>query len=56
MSGAPDIHRPARLTPQQRKMWVTVGMAFLILLPSMYGFIGKFIEFINIYRDGSGGG
>ena len=55
MSGAPDARKPARLTSQQRKMWVTVGMAFLILLPSMYGFIGKFIEFVNIYRGSSGG-
>lgn len=55
MSAAPDDRRPARLTSQQRKMWVTVGMAFLILLPSMYGFVGKFIEFVHIYRGSSGG-
>ena len=55
MSDGTSARKPARLTSQQRKMWVTVGMAFLILVPSMYGFIGKFIEFINIYRGGSGG-
>lgn len=55
MNGAPDARKPARLTSHQRKMWVTVGMAFLILLPSMYGFVGKFIEFVHIYRGSSGG-
>ena len=30
-------------------------MAVLILIPSMYGFIGKFIEFVHIYRGTSGG-
>jgi len=36
-------------------MWITVGMAVLILIPSMYGFVGKFIEFVHIYRGSSGG-
>ena len=39
----------------RRRAWVTAGMAFLILVPSMYGFVGKFVEFVHIYR-GSGGG
>jgi len=30
-------------------------MAVLILIPSMYGFTGKLLEFIHIYR-GTGGG
>lgn len=55
MSTDTFARKPARLTSQQRKMWVTVGMALLILLPSMYGFIGKFIEFVHIYRGSSGG-
>jgi hypothetical protein len=39
----------------RRKTWITIAMAVLILIPSMYGFAGKFIEFIHIYR-GTGGG
>jgi hypothetical protein len=39
----------------RRKTWITIAMAILILIPSMYGFMGKFIEFIHIYR-GTGGG
>jgi hypothetical protein len=35
--------------------WTTVTLAVLILLPSMYGFVGKFIEFIHIYRGEAGG-
>lgn len=39
----------------RRKGWITLVMAILILLPSLYGFAGKFIEFVHIYR-GTGGG
>jgi len=39
----------------RRKTWITIIMAVLILIPSMYGFTGKFLEFIHIYR-GTGGG
>ena len=39
----------------RRKAWITLVMAILILIPSLYGFAGKFIEFIHIYR-GTGGG
>lgn len=35
--------------------WVTVILAVLILIPSMYGFVGKFIEFVHIYRGEPGG-
>jgi hypothetical protein len=38
-----------------RKGWITLVMAVLILIPSLYGFAGKFIEFVHIYR-GTGGG
>ena len=34
---------------------ITIGLAIAILIPSMYGFIGKFIEFVQIYRGESGG-
>ena len=39
----------------RRQAWVTAAMAVLILIPSMYGFLGKFVEFVHIYR-GTGGG
>jgi hypothetical protein len=39
----------------RRQARITIVMAILILIPSMYGFLGKFIEFIHIYR-GTGGG
>ena len=35
--------------------WTTLTLAVLILLPSMYGFVGKFIEFVHIYRGEAGG-
>ena len=35
--------------------WTTIIMAVLILIPSMYGFVGKFIEFVHIYRGTQGG-
>lgn len=35
--------------------WTTVILGILILIPSMYGFIGKFIEFVHIYRGTPGG-
>jgi hypothetical protein len=35
--------------------WTTIVLAVLILLPSMYGFVGKFIEFVHIYRGEAGG-
>ena len=38
-----------------RQGWITVAMAVLILIPSMYGFLGKFIEFIHISRGEEGG-
>ena len=39
----------------RRQTWVTAAMAIVILIPSMYGFIGKFVEFVHIYRGASGG-
>ena len=34
---------------------ITILLAILILLPSMYGFVGKFIEFIHVFRGVPGG-
>lgn len=39
----------------RRQAWVTAAMAVLILIPSMYGFVGKFVEFVHIYRGTDGG-
>jgi len=49
-SAAPPRHGMSR-----RQAWVTAAMAVLILIPSLYGFVGKFVEFVHIYR-GTGGG
>ena len=51
--GDPD--RGPRGGGSRRKAWITLVMAVLILIPSLYGFAGKFIEFVHIYR-GTGGG
>lgn len=40
---------------QRWQRWTTIILAILILLPSMYGFVGKFIEFVHIYRGEAGG-
>jgi hypothetical protein len=39
----------------RRQAWITAAMAVLILVPSMYGFVGKFVEFVAIYRGSAGG-
>ena len=39
----------------RRQAWITGIMAVLILVPSLYGFAGKFIEFVHIYRGASDG-
>ncbi|MFM7035740.1 MAG: hypothetical protein ACKOYJ_11275 [Planctomycetia bacterium] len=49
------VTQSAGLASRRRTMWVTLGMGVLILIPSMYGFIGKFVEFVHIYRGSSGG-
>lgn len=37
--------------PQKRwQLYVTIGSAVLILIPSMYGFGAKFVELIAVYR------
>jgi hypothetical protein len=39
----------------RRQTWITIAMGILILIPSMYGFVGKFLEFVHIYRGSAGG-
>lgn len=34
---------------------ITIGLAIAILIPSMYGFAGKFYEFFHIFRGESDG-
>ena len=50
----PSAVRP-RAGMSRRQAWVTAAMAVVILIPSMYGFVGKFLEFVHIYRGASGG-
>lgn len=49
-NAAPSADRMSR-----GQAWITAAMAVLILLPSMYGFVGKFVEFVAIYRGSAGG-
>jgi hypothetical protein len=43
-------------TASQRWQWrVTLLFAVLILIPSGYGFIGKFVELVNLFRNEAGG-
>lgn len=35
--------------------WTTMILAVAILIPSMYGFVGKFIEFIHVFREDPSG-
>lgn len=37
-------------TTTRGQLWMTVGFAVCLLAPSLYGFAGKFIEFIHIFR------
>jgi len=39
----------------RRRHWVTVLMAIAILLPSMWGFGSKFVEFVLTFRGESDG-
>jgi len=34
----------------RRSLWATSWFALIILIPSLYGFGGKFIEFVQLYR------
>lgn len=37
--------------PQNRRsLWATAGFAVVVLIPSLYGFGGKFIELVQLYR------
>lgn len=34
---------------------LTILFAIVILIPSMYGFVGKFIELVHVFRGTTGG-
>ena len=55
MNDAHPVAPRPRAGMSRRQAWVTAAMAVLILIPSMYGFLGKFVEFVHIYRGASGG-
>lgn len=39
-----------------RWQWrITIIFAICILIPSMYGFVGKFVELVNVFRGEPGG-
>ncbi len=44
----------ARATARRRNR-LTWLLAIVVLAPSMYGFVGKFVEFIHVFRGDAGG-
>lgn len=44
-----------QLSPNEWQFRITILLAVLILIPSGYGFIGKFIELINVAKGEAGG-
>jgi hypothetical protein len=45
----------SKLSPNEWQYRITILLAVLILIPSGYGFIGKFIELINVAKGEAGG-
>lgn len=43
------------LSPNEWQFRITILLAVLILIPSGYGFIGKFIELVNVAKGEAGG-
>ena len=41
--------------PGRKNRIVTIIFAIAVLVPSLYGFSGKFIEFVNVFRGESDG-
>ncbi len=50
VSAVSTVQRATRL-----RQWVTGGLAFAILIPSLWGFGSKFIEFVALYRGDADG-
>jgi hypothetical protein len=47
--------KPQPATANRRRSLLTLIFAFFVLVPSLYGFGGKFAEFIALYRGDSEG-
>lgn len=48
----PDSSLAADRLRAARRQWrVTILMAIVILIPSMYGFVGKFVELVRLFRE-----
>ena len=45
----------SKLSPNEWQFRITILLAVLILIPSGYGFVGKFIELINVAKGEAGG-
>lgn len=39
----------------RKQFWITILFAVAVLVPSLYGFSGKFIEFLAVFRGESDG-
>lgn len=46
---------PAELRVARMRRWVTGALAVAILIPSLWGFGSKFVEFVAIYRGEADG-
>ncbi len=55
--GPPPATPPKGVLPREPGMsrHALITIAMVILIPSMYGFLGKFIEFVHISRGEEGG-
>jgi nitrogen fixation-related uncharacterized protein len=43
------------MNSQRLRSWITLILAILILIPSLWGFGSKFLEFIHMYRQQADG-
>ena len=50
---AGDDHRPNRRP--SRATWITIAFAVIILIPSMIGFVMKFVEFVHTFQGDAQG-
>ncbi|MBS0260856.1 MAG: hypothetical protein JSS02_02780 [Planctomycetes bacterium] len=46
---------PPTVTRSRKNLWITLLFALAVLIPSLYGFSGKFIEFVAVFRGESDG-
>ena len=50
-----QVSQGSTLSPNEWQFRITILLAVLILIPSGYGFVGKFIELINVAKGEAGG-